>query len=193
MHFFPKSERCTWTSPSATRHTTALQQARRSAPSLSPAKNIQACFRQCATGIVGTFWGLATGFFRGMNRSGRVQMPLVLWPTVHDFHRRQFHFREHCSRMQSVTQCRRRGSNPLGKCSPERLTRGTVTSTMRKAAHPPGCARCGAGAGRSSIKYQSLTQSKEVCPGKAVPSMRAQRHLLNADMCGYVDKLVTGF
>ena len=46
--------------------------------------------------------------------------------------------------------------NPSGKCSQERLTRGTVTSTMRKAAHPSGCARCGAGAGCSAIKYQSL-------------------------------------
>ena len=27
---------------------------------------------------------------------------------------------------------------------------------MRKAAHPPGCARCGAGAGGSAIEYQSL-------------------------------------
>ena len=43
--------------------------------------------------------------------------------------------------------CRRWGSNRSGKCSQERLTRGTVTSTMRRAAHPPGCARCGAGAG----------------------------------------------
>jgi len=31
-----------------------------------------------------------------------------------------------------------------------------VTSTMRRAAHPSGCARCGAGAGCSAIKYQSL-------------------------------------
>ena len=35
-------------------------------------------------------------------------------------------------------------------------TRGTVTSTMRRAAHPSGCARCGAGAGYSAIRYQSL-------------------------------------
>ena len=32
-------------------------------------------------------------------------------------------------------------------------------STMRGAAHPSGCARCGAGAGCSSIKYQSLGES----------------------------------
>ena len=39
------------------------------------------------------------------------------------------------------------GGDPSGKRSQERLTRGTVTSTMRRAAHPSGCARCGAGAG----------------------------------------------
>jgi len=38
----------------------------------------------------------------------------------------------------------------------ERLTRGTVTSTMRRAAHTSGCARCGAGAGCSAIQYQYL-------------------------------------
>jgi len=51
---------------------------------------------------------------------------------------------------------RRWRSNPPGKRSQERLTRGTVASTMRRAAHPSGCARCGAGAGCSAIKYQSL-------------------------------------
>ena len=56
---------------------------------------------------------------------------------------------------------RRWRSNPSGKCSQERLTRGTVTSTMCRAAHPSGCARCGAGAGCSAIKYQSLM----VCKG----------------------------
>ena len=56
--------------------------------------------------------------------------------------------------------------NPSGKCSQERLTRGTVTSTMRRAAHPSGCARCGAGAGCSAIKYQSLTS---VETGRALP------------------------
>ena len=55
---------------------------------------------------------------------------------------------------------RRRGrSNPSGKCSQERLTRGTETSTMRRAAHPSGRARCGAGAGCSAIKYQSRCPS----------------------------------
>ena len=36
--------------------------------------------------------------------------------------------------------------NPSEKCWQDRLTRGTVTCTMRRAAHPSGCARCGAGA-----------------------------------------------
>ena len=39
----------------------------------------------------------------------------------------------------------------------ERLTRGTVTSTMRRAANPSGCARCGAGAGCSARKKHSLS------------------------------------
>ena len=34
-----------------------------------------------------------------------------------------------------------RRSNPSGKCSQERLTRGTVSSDTRRAAHPSGCAR----------------------------------------------------
>jgi len=55
-----------------------------------------------------------------------------------------------------VAFCRRWRSNPSGKCSQERLTRGTVTSAMRRAAHPSGCARCGAGAGCSAIENQSL-------------------------------------
>ena len=38
----------------------------------------------------------------------------------------------------------------------ERLTRDTVTGTMRTAAHASGCARCGAGAGCLAIKYQFL-------------------------------------
>ena len=48
-------------------------------------------------------------------------------------------------------------SNPSGKYSKERLTEGTVNSAMCKAENPPGCARCGAGACCSAIKYQSLT------------------------------------
>ena len=52
--------------------------------------------------------------------------------------------------------CKRWRSNPSGKCSQERLARGTVASTMRRAAHPSGSARCGAGAGCSAMKYQSL-------------------------------------
>ena len=47
----------------------------------------------------------------------------------------------------SSLTCRRWRSNPSGKCSQERLTRGTVTSTMRRAVHPFGCARCGDSAG----------------------------------------------
>jgi hypothetical protein len=38
----------------------------------------------------------------------------------------------------------------------ERLTRGTVTSTMRMATHSSERARCGAGAGCATINYQSL-------------------------------------
>ena len=34
--------------------------------------------------------------------------------------------------------------------------RGTVTSTMRRAAHQSGCARCGAGADCLAIRYPSL-------------------------------------
>jgi len=56
--------------------------------------------------------------------------------------------------------CRRWRSNPSGQCSQERLTQGTVTSTMRRAAHPSGCARCGAGADCSAIKYQSLSMDR---------------------------------
>jgi len=50
--------------------------------------------------------------------------------------------------------CRRCRSNPSGKCSQERLIGYTVTSTMRRAAHPSECARCGAGAGCSAITYK---------------------------------------
>ena len=52
--------------------------------------------------------------------------------------------------------CRTWRSNPSGKCSRERLTRGTVISTMRRAAHPSGSARCGADADCLVIRYQSL-------------------------------------
>jgi hypothetical protein len=48
---------------------------------------------------------------------------------------------------------RRWRSNPSGKCSQERLTRG---STVRRAAHPSGRARCGAGAGCPAIRYQCM-------------------------------------
>ena len=46
--------------------------------------------------------------------------------------------------------CKRWRSKTSGKCSQERLTRGTVTSTMLRAAHPSGCVRCSAGAGCST-------------------------------------------
>ena len=51
---------------------------------------------------------------------------------------------------------RKGGCTPCVTCSPKRLTQGTVTSTMHRAAHPSGCARFGAGAGCSTIRYQSL-------------------------------------
>ena len=51
---------------------------------------------------------------------------------------------------------RRWRSNQSGKCSQARLTRGTVTSTVRRAAHPSGGARCGAGTSCSAMKYRSL-------------------------------------
>ena len=41
---------------------------------------------------------------------------------------------------------------------------GTVTHTMRRAAHPSECARCGAGAGCSAIKYQFLSRPFEENP-----------------------------
>ena len=50
-----------------------------------------------------------------------------------------------------VSTFRRCKSNPSGRFSQERLTRGTVTSTTRRAAHPSGWARCVAGAGRSAM------------------------------------------
>ena len=46
-------------------------------------------------------------------------------------------------------------SHPSGRFSQERLTRGTVTSAMRWAAHPSGCARCGACSCCSAIDYRS--------------------------------------
>ena len=48
-------------------------------------------------------------------------------------------------------------SKSSGKCSQKRLAWGTSTSTMRRAAHPSGCARWDAGAGCSAIKYQFLS------------------------------------
>ena len=45
----------------------------------------------------------------------------------------------------------------------DRLTRSTVTSMLSRAAHPSVCARCGAGAGCSATKYQSLFLYQEIC------------------------------
>ena len=53
-------------------------------------------------------------------------------------------------------------SSPSDKCSQERLARGTVASTMRRAAYPSGCARCGDGAGCSAIEKRSLRV--HLCP-----------------------------
>ena len=61
--------------------------------------------------------------------------------------------------------CRRWRSNPSGKCSQARLTRGTVTSATRRVAHPSGCAGCGADA-CSAIKYQFLCVISVREPGR---------------------------
>ena len=85
---------------------------------------------------------------------------------------------EHASASGDGADGRRWRSNPSGKCLQERLTRGTVTSTMRRAAHPSECARCVAGAGCSAIKYQSLVPMKparRVCRVARGPR-QGQRH-----------------
>ena len=56
-----------------------------------------------------------------------------------------------CRYFQS--QLRRWSSNPSGKCSYERPTRGTVCGTMRS--------MCGADAGCLAINYQSLFNHSE--------------------------------
>jgi len=61
--------------------------------------------------------------------------------------------------------CSRWRSIPSGKCSQGRLTWGTLTSTMRRAAHPSGCARCSAGAGRSAIEWSAPPRRR--VPGRA--------------------------
>ena len=91
-----------------------------------------------------------------------------------------------------ASRSRRWRSNPSGHCSQERLTRGTVTSTMRKAAHPSGCARCGAGAGCSAIKYQSLSASRScACAHNAQAMCGAGTGCLgintNLCVCGQTD------
>ena len=65
--------------------------------------------------------------------------------------------------------------NPSQKCSQERLARGTVTSAMCRAAHPSGCARCGAGAGCSSKLYARL-----------------QGHLFYEKLQGYLSHKIPG-
>ena len=84
---------------------------------------------------------------RQMSRKGVCSVEMIIISSV----------QRRVDSMPRALQCRGRRwrPNPSGKCSQERLTRGTVTSTMRRAAHPSGCARCGAGAGCSAIKYQS--------------------------------------
>ena len=57
-----------------------------------------------------------------------------------------------CSRRIRIHFIAKVRLNPSGKRSQERLTRCTVTSTMRRAARPSGRARCGASAGCSSLK-----------------------------------------
>ena len=70
----------------------------------------------------------------------------------------------------SLLLCRRWGwrSNTSGKCSQERLT---VTRTIRGAAHPSGCARCGAGAGCSAIEYRCYSKLRtRTAPRKVLRS-----------------------
>jgi len=84
----------------------------------------------------------------------------------------------HCSWSPSSkavpTSSRRWRSNPSRKCS---QTRGTVTSTIRMAAHLSVCVRCGAGAGCSAIKYQSLPTSPSPIPPNRVFRPRRLLHL----------------
>ena len=63
------------------------------------------------------------------------------------------------------------GSGVQGLGFDERQTRGTVASTMRRAAHPSRCARYGAGADYSSIKYQSLGFDSQ-CAGRPLLQLR---------------------
>ena len=55
-------------------------------------------------------------------------------------------------RSSDLVRSRRWSSNPSGKCSSERPTRGTVCGTMRS--------MCGADAGCLAINYQSLSSGK---------------------------------
>ena len=58
---------------------------------------------------------------------------------------------------------RRWNSNPSGKCSDERPTRGTVCGTMRS--------MCGADAGCLAIHYQSLSNSHGARPVRQIITM----------------------
>jgi len=80
------------------------------------------------------------------------------WPTNPLFRPTRINLRGSCVR-------RRWRSNISETFSQQRLTRGTVIGTTRRAAHPSGCGRCGAGAGCSAIKYQSL--QPPVCASRA--------------------------
>jgi len=79
---------------------------------------------------------------------------------------------------------RRWRSNPSGKCSQERPTWGTVTSTMRKAAHPSGCARCGAGAG-CSAKITHLSPWGESGYRSLAPRRRSRHALTTRNRVRY--------
>ena len=62
-------------------------------------------------------------------------------------------------------------SNPSRKCSQERLTRGTVTSTMSMAAHPSGRARCGAGCDETCFR-----SGERACESRAMDHRAFERH-----------------
>ena len=55
-------------------------------------------------------------------------------------------------RLHQLLHCRRWNSDPSGKCSYERPTRGTVCGTMRS--------MCSAAAGCLAINYQSLLHAR---------------------------------
>jgi len=73
----------------------------------------------------------------------------------------------------------------IGKSSQERRTRGTVSSAMRRAAHRSDCARCGAGAGCSAMKHQSL-RGPATWPHQ--DPLAARRDFLNTPEANHVSK-----